>query len=77
MPAVYPTLDELAEALGRPVQPFVLLMDPQDDYGYLRDWAPEEVGPGRHFGYALQWFAMGVVLAGLLVWNYRKRGFEK
>ena len=76
MPAVYPTLDELSEALGGPVQPFVLLMDPQDDYGYLRDWVPEEVGPGRHFGYALQWFAMAVVLAGLLVWNYRKRGFE-
>ena len=76
MPAVYPTLDELAEALGRPVQPFVLLMDPQDDYGYRRDWMPEEIGPSRHFGYALQWFAMGVVLAGLLVWNYRKKGFE-
>mgnify|MGYP000750712816 CR=1 FL=1 len=76
MPAVYPTLDELSAALGRPVQPFVLLMDPQDDYGYLRDWVPDEIGPGRHFGYALQWFAMGVVLAGLLVWNYRKRGLE-
>ena len=76
MPAVYPTLDELSAALGRPVQPFVLLMDPQDDYGYLRDWVPDEIGPGRHFGYALQWFAMGIVLAGLLVWNYRKRGLE-
>jgi surfeit locus 1 family protein len=75
--AVYPTLDELALALGEPVQPFVLLMDPEDDFGFLRQWTPEQIGPGRHYAYALQWFAMGIVLAGLLVWNYRKRGFEK
>jgi cytochrome oxidase assembly protein ShyY1 len=76
MPAVYPALDDLSRALGRPVQPFVLLLDPQDEYGYHRHWVPEEMGPGRHFAYALQWFAMGIVLAGLLVWNYRKRGLE-
>ncbi len=74
--AVYPTLDDVAAALGEPVQPFVLLMDPEDDYGFYRHWVPEEMGPGRHYAYALQWFAMGIVLAGLLIWNYRKRGLE-
>ena len=74
--AVYPTLDDLSQVLGREVQPFILLMDPADDHGFFRHWVPEEMGPGRHFAYALQWFAMGIVLAALLVWNYRKRGFE-
>ena len=74
--AVYPTLDELAASLGREVQPFVLLMDPEDDFGLVRHWVPEEMGPGRHYAYAFQWFAMGAVLAGLLVWNFRKRGLE-
>ncbi len=74
--AVYPTLDELAAALGREVQPFVLLLDPQDEFGFLRHWVPEEMGPGRHYAYALQWFAMGLVLTALLIWNYRKRGLE-
>lgn len=74
--AVYPTLDELAAALGRDVQPFVLLLDPEEKYGFFRHWVPEEMGPGRHFAYALQWFAMGLVLAGLLIWNFRKRGLE-
>ena len=74
--AVYPTLDEVAAVLGEPVQPFILLLDPGDDYGFLRNWVPEEMGPGRHYAYALQWFAMGLVLAGLLIWNYRKRGLE-
>ena len=74
--AVYPTLDEIAAVLGEPVQPFVLLMDPDDELGFFRHWVPEEMGPGRHYAYALQWFAMGLVLAGLLIWNYRKRGLE-
>ena len=74
--AVYPTLEELAASLGREVQPFVLLMDPDDDFGLVRHWVPEEMGPGRHYAYAFQWFAMGAVLAGLLAWNFRKRGLE-
>jgi len=74
--AVYPKLDEVAAALGEPVQSFVLLLDPGDEYGFLRNWVPEEMGPGRHYAYALQWFAMGMVLAGMLIWNYRKRGLE-
>ena len=73
--AVYPSLTEVAAALGREVQPFVLLMDHEDTHGFYRQWAPTELGPGRHFGYAFQWFAMGAVLAGLLVWNYRKKSF--
>ncbi len=71
--AVFPTAADLAVSLGRDVQPFVLLMDPDDEHGFLRHWVPEEMGPGKHFGYALQWFAMGVVLAGLLIFNYRKK----
>ena len=74
--AVYPTLEELAAALGRNVQPFVLLLDPEEKYGFFRHWVPEEMGPGRHFAYALQWFSMALVLAGLLIWNFRKRGLE-
>jgi len=74
--AVYPTLDELAAALGEALQPFVLLLAPDEDHGLLRRWAPSEIGPGRHYAYAFQWFAMAVVLAGLLAWNFRKRGYR-
>jgi len=73
--AVYPSLEEVAAALGREVQPFVLLMDHEDARGFYRQWVPTELGPGKHFGYAFQWFAMGAVLAGLLVWNYHKKSF--
>jgi surfeit locus 1 family protein len=75
--AVYPRLDELAASLRREVQPFILLMEPEEEYGLLRHWVPEQMGPARHYAYAFQWFAMGLVLAGLLVWNFRKRGYSR
>lgn len=74
--AVYPTLDDVAAALDRNVQPFILLLDPDDAHGHYRQWEPTGFGPGKHFGYALQWFAMGAMLSGLLAWNYRKRRFS-
>jgi len=74
--AVYPDYEELAAALGYGVQDFVLLMDHEEASGFYRHWVPTEFGPGKHFGYALQWFAMAAVLSGLLVWNYRKKRFE-
>ena len=74
--AVYPSSEEVAAALGAPVQPFVLLMDHEEDHGFLRQWVPTEFGPSKHFAYAFQWFAMAVVLAALLTWNYRKKRFQ-
>lgn len=75
--AVYPATADLAAELGRPVHDVVLLMDPEDEYGFLRHWVPQEMGPGKHFGYALQWFAMGAVLTALLVWHYRKNNLGR
>ena len=67
----------LFNRIGREIQPFVLLMDHNEEHGFLRHWVPTEFGPGKHFGYALQWFAMGLVLGGLLIWNYRKKRFHE
>ena len=76
MHAVYPSDEEVSAALERDIQPFVLLMEHDESNGFLRHWVPSEFGPGKHFGYALQWFAMGAVLSALLVWNYRKKRFD-
>ena len=76
MHAVYPAAEEIVAALGRDIQPFVLQMEHDEENGFLRHWVPSEFGPGKHFGYALQWFAMGAVLSGLLIWNYRKKRFD-
>lgn len=75
--AVYPSIEEAAEALGQDVQPFVLLIDQGEPHAFLTHWAPNTgFGPSRNFGYALQWFAMAAVLSGLLIWNHRKKRFK-
>lgn len=71
--AVYPDRADITVALGQDVLPFVLLLEPDSNIGFIRHWVPEEMGPGRHFAYALQWFAISAVLAALLVWHFRRR----
>ena len=72
--AIYPTLDELSAELGQELLPFILLLSPEDDDGYVRLWQPRDSGPGMHYGYAFQWFAMAAAVLGALLWRIRKRG---
>ena len=74
--AVFPVYEDLEIALGRPVQPFVVLLDPGEPAGFERNWQPQGISAARHTAYAVQWFGMAVVLTGLLVWHGRKRSFE-
>lgn len=72
--AIYPTLDELSRELGEDLLPFVLLLSPDADDGFLRRWQPRERGPMMHYGYALQWFAMAAAVAGIFLWRLRRKG---
>lgn len=40
---------------------------PPDD-GLLRHWSAPAVGIDKHHGYAVQWFALSALIAGLYVW---------
>lgn len=71
--AVYPTSEEVAAELGRDVLPFALLLDPDDEDGFLRVWEPSQSGPMTHYGYAFQWFAMALAVVGIAVWQLRRR----
>lgn len=71
--ANYPTLGELATELGEELLPFVLLLGPGEDDGFLRRWRPDERGPMMHYGYAIQWFAMAAAVLGLIAWRMRKK----
>lgn len=74
--ALYPDYGDIEAALGASVQPFVLLLDADEPNGFERDWQPGGMTPARHTGYAVQWFLMALVLAGLMVWHARKRSFD-
>lgn len=71
--ASYPTPDELSDLLGEALLPYVLLLDPQDDAGFVRRWQPAVRGPMMHYGYAAQWFLMAAAVAGIFAWKRRKK----
>lgn len=57
----YPQQPQIEAALGRPVLPGVVLLDPDRPDGYERAWqARFQFGPERHLAYAVQWFGLAV-----------------
>ena len=57
------------EALsGRTVFPFEVRIQPDSPHALVAEWAVVNQSPSKHIGYAVQWFAMAVVLViiGLL-----------
>jgi surfeit locus 1 family protein len=67
--ASFPKLEQLAAALGRPIEPRVLLLDAGGSDGYLRAWQPPGVSPQTNLSYAVQWWAfagLAVVLWAIL-----------
>jgi surfeit locus 1 family protein len=61
----FPEIGELSVALGRTLDPRVILLDPSDADGYLRDWIIRGTTQDHHIGYAAQWFAFAA-LAGAM-----------
>lgn len=51
------------------------LSGPEQPGAYRADWAPDRMGPQTHYGYALQWFSLAIVLVILtVVASYRRTG---
>lgn len=72
--ALYPTLEEVSAALDEALQPVVLLLAPEAENGFRREWRPNVSGPQTHYSYAFQWFAMAVAVVVLFGWvRYRRQ----
>jgi surfeit locus 1 family protein len=66
-------LERLAQELGYPLLPVVLLLDGEQSDGFVRDWHPLAFGPERNVGYAFQWFGLALALLVIyIVVNTRK-----
>ncbi|HKT73378.1 MAG TPA: SURF1 family protein [Steroidobacteraceae bacterium] len=61
----YPTIEQLSGALGRRLEPQIVLLDPKEPDGYVRDWHPPGPEPIRHWSYAVQWWSFAVMLVAL------------
>ena len=70
----FPTLQQLSTALGHPLEPRVILLDPSAPDGYVRDWQLPGIPAMENFGYAFQWwcFATAAVVMWLLLSSKRR-----
>ena len=65
---------ELEERLGYPLEPAILLLDKDDEFGFIRDWKPVyRPTPDKHRAYAVQWFTLAAVLLIIYIGVNSKR----
>ena len=71
------SMPDYARWSGLPMQPVLVRQTVELDDGLARDWVQPASGVDRHHGYAVQWYAIAAVTAGLWLWlslRPRRRG---
>lgn len=61
-------LSAFAQSTGLALWPVTVVQTGAPSEGLLRAWPQPDSGIATHYGYALQWFAIAAVLAGMLLW---------
>jgi surfeit locus 1 family protein len=69
-------LERLAGELGYPLLPLVLLLNPDQTDGFVREWNPLTFGPERNVGYAVQWFGLAAALLVIYIFVNLKQAGE-
>ena len=76
--ANFPTQSEIAALLRESSwaqAASLVLLDPSEPDGYLRQWQPPGFPPVRHIAYAVQWFSLAAALTVIyFVTNFRRAG---
>jgi surfeit locus 1 family protein len=72
----YPHLDDLRSALGRSLEPRIILLDAGQPDGFVRAWQPSVFPPERHLSYAITWFALATTVAGAFAGLSLRRASE-
>lgn len=70
LPVLWQNIDlgAIAARLQQPLQPVILLLDPEvAEGGYVRSWPRLETGVTTSQSYAFQWFSMAIALAAIYI----------
>jgi surfeit locus 1 family protein len=62
----YLTLEHYSDWSGIDILPYLVLLSPQAEYGFVGQWPHPRISDMMHIGYAIQWFAFALIT--LLVW---------
>ena len=65
-------LVELSSFLGKPLSPYILELSELSESAFVKTWQPINLSSFRHFGYAVQWFGLAIVLIVGYVFFLRK-----
>ena len=57
----------------QPILPFVILLDEEQDSGYIRNWQAVVMPPEKHLAYAIQWFLLGAAALIIFIVAQRKK----
>jgi len=69
-PVPYIDMDWMGLQLGSKVYPWIMLLNEDEEAGYIRDWKPAiavRMPPEKHQSYAFQWYSLAIVLVFLFV----------
>ena len=66
-----------SEEIGQALLPLTLVQTGAASEGLLRDWPQSSAGIDKHYGYAIQWFALAALISILYVWFQIVRKFFK
>lgn len=69
----FPDFGEIEAALGRRLQHFQLLLDADEEDGFLRDWGPRTGLADRNIAYAAQWFGLSILALAIGVGSVARR----
>jgi surfeit locus 1 family protein len=72
----YINLNELSAIFNEAIYPYVMNLAPTDPASYEVKWQIVIMGPEKHMGYALQWFAFALTLLILFVTLNRQKKNE-
>ncbi len=61
-------LEQFRSQTGLALLPVMLIQTGHPSEGLLRDWPAISLGIEKHYGYALQWFAMAALVVALYLW---------
>lgn len=62
----------ISQFLHKSAYPFIIRLGKEEANGYVRQWPIVAMPPQRHYAYALQWFAMALMVFLLLIKMKRK-----
>lgn len=67
----------VSQFLHKSVYPFIIRLSPNEANGYVREWPLVSMSPERHNAYAIQWFAMALVILAIFIGLNLKKPDEK